>query len=253
MTLIPKTHPRAESLKIRQRLVDGFDQGLVAKEGLLAQGRGEAFDYLLGEETTRPARRAIKAAAATLLSAARPIISVNGNAAALCPKQLVQLARYADATLEVNLFYNNNIRKRKIFKTLKENGATNILGLTTSRLTELDGTDSERRFVDEYGMFIADVVVVPLEDGDRTQALRQTGKTVITFDLNPLSRTAQAANITITDNITRAITILIKDVKYLSKNKTKLKSIISNFDNRENLQESISIIQKNLTRRARHA
>ena len=61
MTLIPKSHPRAESLLIREKLVNGFDNGIVAKEGLLAHGRGEAFDYLLGEKTTNTAKNAIKA------------------------------------------------------------------------------------------------------------------------------------------------------------------------------------------------
>ena len=40
MQLIPKSHPRAKSLLIREKLVEGFDKGLVAKEGLLAHGRG---------------------------------------------------------------------------------------------------------------------------------------------------------------------------------------------------------------------
>ena len=44
MHVIPKSHPRAKSLLIREKLINGFDNGLVAKEGLLAQGRGEAFD-----------------------------------------------------------------------------------------------------------------------------------------------------------------------------------------------------------------
>jgi len=52
MTLIPQSHPRAKSLQIRDMLVNGFDQGLVAKEGLMAHGRGETFDYLLGERTS---------------------------------------------------------------------------------------------------------------------------------------------------------------------------------------------------------
>ncbi len=252
MTDIPKSHPRAKSLEIRQRLVDGFDQGLVAKEGLLAQGRGEAFDYLLGEKTGRPARRAIRAAAATLLLATHPVISINGNVAALCPKQLIQLARCTDAHIEINLFYTNDARRRKIAKLFAEHGADKILGLDKSKLKSLDGTDSARRFVDEHGMYVADVVVVPLEDGDRTQALHKSGKTVITFDLNPLSRTAQTADITIIDNITRAITILIEETRHLS-NSTRLKKIVANFDNKKNLQESISQIQKNLTRRAAHA
>ena len=59
MSLIPKSHPRAKSLLIREKLVRGFDRGLVAKEGLLAHGRGEAFDYLLGEKTRKTAKLAI--------------------------------------------------------------------------------------------------------------------------------------------------------------------------------------------------
>jgi len=46
---IPKSHPRFVSLSIREKIVKGYNDGLVAKEGLLAHGRGEAFDYLIGE------------------------------------------------------------------------------------------------------------------------------------------------------------------------------------------------------------
>ena len=105
MTIIPKSHPRAKSLIIREKLVDGFDKGLVAKEGLLAQGRGEAFDYLLGEITGKAAQKAIKAASVLLLQAQKPVISVNGNIAALCSKELVKLAKITSSKLEVNLFY----------------------------------------------------------------------------------------------------------------------------------------------------
>ncbi len=82
MSLNPKSHPRAKSLYIREKLVDGFDNGLVAKEGLMAHGRGETFDYLLGEKTSKYAQKAISAAAALLVSASYPVISVNGNVAA---------------------------------------------------------------------------------------------------------------------------------------------------------------------------
>ena len=47
-----KSHPRLDSLLIREKLVKGFDNNLVAKEGLL-HGRGETFDYLLGEKTSK--------------------------------------------------------------------------------------------------------------------------------------------------------------------------------------------------------
>jgi len=209
MPLIPKSHPRAKSLLIREKLVNGFDNGLVAKEGLLAQGRGEAFDYLLGEKTGKAAKQAIKAAAAQLLLAEIPVISVNGNIAALCPKQIVRLSKQIKAKLEVNLFYTNKKRQQAIIRTLKKNGAREVLGTSLTSSTKLSGIDSARRIVDKNGIFAADVVVVPLEDGDRTLALRKAGKTVITFDLNPLSRTSQTANITIVDNVTRAIDLLI--------------------------------------------
>ncbi len=254
MPLIPKSHPRAKSLLIREKLVDGFDRGLMAKEGLLAQGRGEAFDYLLGEKTGKAASQAIKAAAAQLLVAETPVISVNGNIAALCPKQIVKLSNQIKAKLEVNLFYTNEKRKQAIVKTLKKNGANEILGAKNTSSKKLPGIDSARRIVDKDGIFVADVVVVPLEDGDRTMALRKAGKTVITFDLNPLSRTSQTANITIVDNVTRGIDLLINESKKLSKkNQKSLLKIIDEFDNKQNLRENVIEIKNNLTRRAKIA
>ena len=254
MSLIPKSHPRAKSLLIREKLVEGFDNGLVAKEGLLAHGRGEAFDYLLGEKTGKATLQAIRAAAAQILVAEMPVISVNGNIAALCPKQIVKLSKQIKAKLEVNLFYVNEKRKQAIIKTLKKNGANEILGSKITSFKKLPGIDSARRIVDKDGIFVADVVIVPLEDGDRTMALRKAGKTVITFDLNPLSRTSQTANITIVDNVTRAIDLLINESKKLSKkNKKSLQKIIDDFDNKKNLKENIIQIKNNLTRSAKIA
>ena len=137
MSLIPKSHPRAKSLFIREKLVKGFDEGLVAKEGLLAQGRGEAFDYLLGEKTGKLAKKAIRSAAAQLLLAERPVISVNGNIAALCPKEIVKLSKQIKAKIEVNLFYANKIRKQAIIKTLKKSGAKEILGSNINTSTKV--------------------------------------------------------------------------------------------------------------------
>jgi len=254
MSLIPKSHPRAKSLLIREKLVTGFENGLVAKEGLLAQGRGEAFDYLLGEKTNKSAKLAIRAAAAQILLANFPVISVNGNIAALCPKEIIRLANISKAKIEVNLFYTNKKRKQNIIKTLKKNGAKEILGINHDSSTILSGLDSARRIVDKNGIFVADVVIVPLEDGDRTIALKKYGKRVITFDLNPLSRTSQTANITIVDNVTRAIELLTITCKKLSKkNKKTLEKIVNNFNNKKNLSDSIIEIRNNLTRRLRNA
>ena len=250
MTLIPQSHPRAKSLQIREMLVNGFDQGLVAKEGLMAHGRGETFDYLLGERTSISAKKAIKAAAITLLSASYPVISVNGNIAALCPKEIVHLSRVIHAKIEVNLFYANDKRKKNIEKILKKHGAKEILGINRKSSRSISTLDSARRFIDKDGIYLADVVLVPLEDGDRTQALRKIKKIVITFDLNPLSRTSQTANITIVDNVIRGMKELINLTKTLSKKKNIQ---MNKFDNKKNLSQSVIEIKKHLTRRLSNA
>ena len=95
----------------------------MAKEGLLAHGRGEAFDYLIGEKTSKSAKEAIKAAAFMLKNAENSVISVNGNFAALCPKEIVQLAKTTNSKIEVNLFYSSEKRKRAITKILRKSGA----------------------------------------------------------------------------------------------------------------------------------
>ena len=69
---IPPGHPRAESLQTREKLIEQCGKGVVTPAGLVAHGRGEAFDYLLGEKTTEPALKAIEAAAAALLMAEKP-------------------------------------------------------------------------------------------------------------------------------------------------------------------------------------
>jgi len=241
---IPKSHPRYLSLQIREKLIDGFNNNLVAKEGLLAHGRGEAFDYLIGEKTTKSAKNAIKAAASMLNQAQKSVISVNGNFAALCPKEIIQLAKITDSKIEVNLFYSSEKRKKAISKILKKYGANEIFGMDKKQSTKLKGIDSARRIVDKSGIFSADVVLVPLEDGDRTITLKKAKKTVITFDLNPLSRTAQTADVTIVDNVTRAMKLLV------SESRKSRKQII--FDNKKNLKSTILEIRKNLERRAKN-
>jgi len=243
--LIPKSHPRATSLHIRERLVSGYKSGLVVEEGLLAHGRGEMFDYLIGEKTSKYSLQAIKAASEALILAKSPVISVNGNFAALCPKEIVQLAKIINAKIEVNLFYANEKRKKNIAKVLKKYGAKEILGLDPKYSRTIPKLDSARRIVDERGIFSADVVLVPLEDGDRTIALKKFGKKIITFDLNPLSRTAQTADITIVDNVIRGMKILIDH----SRKNIKKKNILRiKFDNKKNLSESINLVKKNLRR-----
>lgn len=223
-------------------LVDGFRRGLVVPEGLIAHGRGEAYDYLLGERTTETAQRAIKAAAAMLLLSSRPVISVNGNTAALCANTVVELAKVAGASIEVNIFYRTEKREMAIKAELELHGAKRVLGVGSKASARIPEIQSERRRVDPDGIYAADTVLVPLEDGDRTEALIRMNKTVITIDLNPLSRTSRAANITIVDNVVRAMPALVEAARKL-RGTMSLKKITDNYDNCKNLQESLKIIK----------
>ena len=245
---VPPDHPRAESLHIREKLVENHQTNVVATAGLIAHGRGEAFDYLLGEKTTEPALKAIRAAAASFILAAKPVISVNGNVAALVSKDIVQLAQVTDAKIEINLFYRSIKREIAIKNLLRKAGAKEVLGVGESASSRIPELGSERRRVDPKGILTADVVFVPLEDGDRTEALIEMGKKVITIDLNPLSRTAQKATITIVDNVVRAIPRLIETVKELKTNTIKAHEVLQRFDNSRNIAKSISMIKERLSK-----
>jgi 4-phosphopantoate--beta-alanine ligase len=87
MTKIPKSHPRYASLMTREKIVSGVEKGITSMHGLIAQGRGEAWDYLIGEKTNGFSLAAIDAGTAMLLLAEHPVISINGNVAALVPKK----------------------------------------------------------------------------------------------------------------------------------------------------------------------
>ena len=186
---VPESHPRYFSLKLRDAIVAGVESGITSIHGLIAHGRGEAFDYLIGESTQPFAIEACRAAATMLVLAQAPVISVNGNAAALVPEGLVALGNALGAPLEVNIFHSSSEREHAIRDHLFAHGAPRVLEPTEE--AQLPGIESNRRFVHPDGIYRADVVFVPLEDGDRCEALRRMGKDVITVDLNPASRTAR--------------------------------------------------------------
>lgn len=235
--MIPNSHPRSKSLQTRHALIEGMKKNIVAESGLIAHGRGEAFDYLLGEKTHDFAVEAIHAAAALLKTAIVPVISVNGNTAILCGKEMVEFSNKTGIPLEINLFYRRPERYVAIKEHLLNLGAKTVLGADESEFKELPGLESFRRVVDRRGIFIADVVFVPLEDGDRTEALVRLGKKVITVDLNPLSRTALAADVSIVDNIQRVFPIL--DQKYHELTEDEAKKIVGQFDNQSILKRSL--------------
>ncbi|MBN2111188.1 MAG: phosphopantothenate/pantothenate synthetase [Methanosarcinaceae archaeon] len=244
MTGIPRDHPRYESLITREKIVEGVHMGITSHQGLGAQGRGEAFDYLIGERTTGSAAVAERAAVAWILRASNPVISVNGNTAALVPESLVALADVTGATLEVNLFHRSDARVHRIIEHLRAHGAGKVLGSRGDRRLDLS---HDRGIVDEEGIFSADVVLVPLEDGDRCQKLVEMGKTVISIDLNPLSRTSLSSTVSVIDNVTRALQNMIqfaKDMK--SDSQENLQGIIDSYDNRKVINDALYAIHERL-------
>ncbi len=89
---------------------------------------------------------------------------------------------------------------------------------------------------------------MPLEDGDRTEALRRMGKTVIAIDLNPLSRTSRAASITIVDNVVRAIPNMVRFAEEMrAMSRDELISVVKGFNNEENLRAALMFIRDRLT------
>lgn len=231
---VPKSHPRYRSLMTREKLVEGFRGGLVVPQGLIAQGRAEAFDYLLGERTIAPALQAEKVVAAYLALARRPVISVNGNVAALAPREVVKLAGAIQARIEVNLFYRTEERVRRVAAHLGMAGARGVLG--TRPHARIPGLKSRRALCSREGIYSADVILVPLEDGDRTQALVKMGKTVLAIDLNPLSRTSQDATVAVVDEITRALLNITKFVGRMKENADAAERAIHSYDRAANLR-----------------
>ncbi|NMB77515.1 MAG: phosphopantothenate/pantothenate synthetase [Methanomicrobiales archaeon] len=231
--MIPKDHPRYKSLVTREMLGNAAKKGIVAMEGLTAHGRGEAFDYLLGERTTDSARLAERTAAALLRTARHPVISVNGNTAALAAREIADLQKASGALVEVNLFHRTEERVRLLEGVLRDGGADVFSG-PAERLLPLS---HDRAFCRREGMYTADVILVPLEDGDRAEALVGMGKTVIAIDLNPLSRTARKATLTVVDELTRALPEITQACRELAPDECS--RLVASLDNHYLLQEAI--------------
>ena len=244
MTEIPKDHPRHESLLAREKVAAGVKMGITSIQGLISQGRGETFDYLIGERSTESALYAERAAVAAILLAKKPVISINGNVAALTPERVVSLADITGAKIEVNLFHRTETRVHLIIEQMKAKGAGEVLGKNPDASIELS---SGRRLIERRGIYTADVVLIPLEDGDRCEKLVEMGKTVITIDLNPLSRTSRKATISIVDNLTRALDNMVKFAREIKQErKDELVKLIMTYDNKRVLSEAISEIQEHL-------
>ena len=248
---VPESHPRYASLMARKKMTDAAAAGMLAESALIAHGRGEAFDYLLGEKTCDAAEKAIRETSARMKSAERCVISVNGNAVALAGMELIVCAAVLNCPVEVNIYYRTPARMEALLSALevqKKQAAqlypeiadristVPILGANPDgRIPNLEGP---RANCHSNGILSADVILVPLEDGDRCEALIAMGKTVCVIDLNPLSRTARTASVTIVDELTRCVPILLKRLMEDGA------SLDDHWDNEKNLQDSLEVMRK---------
>ena len=259
MVEVPESHPRKKSLLSRQKIVDATKNGLLADSAMIAHGRGEAFDYLLGEKTSNSARLAIKESASRLIESDNPVISVNGNTAVLAGKSLIRVAAVLNCPIEVNIYYRTEERMSKLNSFLEkqkeivsqEKNPDNWIGDWNNAVKSvkilgkegdgrIQGLEGPRSICSSQGIEKADVILVPLEDGDRCEALVNLGKQVLVVDLNPLSRTAKMATITIVDEISRAAELLLE---YAINKEEKS----AEWNNQGILNDALKIIAENST------
>ena len=254
MAEIPDSHPRKSSLMSRQRMVEASRRGLLAESAMIAHGRGEAFDYLLGERTSDSASLAIREAAARLLEADSPIISMNGNSTVLAGADAIKIAAILGCPVEVNIYYRTERRVESLISELESMKEllvreasdsiresiieVEILGAEADG--RIQGLEGPRALCSARGIERADVVLVPLEDGDRCEALTSLGKQVIAVDLNPLSRTSRKATVTIVDEVSRAFRRLVSE---LSENPKS-----TDWDNDSSLVEALEIMSSSSLR-----
>jgi len=187
------------------------------------------------------------------------VISVNGNAVALAGADLIRCAAVLQCPIEINIYYRTperitalNSRLEKMRNEVSEGGAptgwngdwqtavanVTILGIhPDSKIPNLEGP---RANCCSDGIFNADVIFVPLEDGDRCEALMGMGKKMIVVDLNPLSRTAKKATVTIVDELMRMAPILLSDLI------NEISNAPPEWDNKANLDDSLAVMLSHL-------
>ena len=240
------SHPRYQSLLMRHRLEVAAKKGMLADSALIAHGRGEAFDYLLGEKTIESAMQATGYALSLMKNANSVVISLNGNTTALAGVELMKLANIIGCPVEVNIFYRTPKRMDALLGRLNEINLeydldVDILGAKPDAL--IPGLEGPRAKCCLSGIYSSEVILVPLEDGDRCEALVAMGKTVIVVDLNPLSRSSKMADVTIVDEISRVANNMLMMIK-----DGHLIDIKSPFDNEKSLHSALNLIGENIIR-----
>jgi len=242
--VVDPEHPRYESLMIRKKIAEAGAKGMLADSAMIAHGRGEAFDYLLGEQTIPSALDATREAAARLVKSSKPVLSLNGNAIALAGQEFLTIASQLGCPIEINIFYRTPQRMGALIGHLKMLNQKLDLdveimgGIPDARIPGLEGP---RGACQQNGIFEADTVLVPLEDGDRCEALMAMGKTVLVIDLNPISRSSRGCTVGIVDEVTRVAQNLIQFIPQ--------KPAATNWDNDRGLQSALDHIVETMSSR----
>ena len=169
-------------------------------------------------------------------------------------EQAIRAAAIIGCPVEVNIYYRTPERMEILISTL-ENLRLNVanqdppLGWDDSQWPDIvnsvdilggdadgriEGLEGPRSICSSRGIEAADAVLVPLEDGDRCEALVGLGKQVLVIDLNPLSRTARMAHVTIVDEVSRAMAELCIALSE--------KTQVSQWDNGQALRDALAIM-----------
>jgi len=240
--IVDPAHPRYESLMIRKKVAEAGAKGMLADSAMIAHGRGEAFDYLLGEQTIPSALEATREVAARLVRAQRPVLSLNGNAIALASQEFLTIASQLGCPIEINIFYRTPERMGALIGHLKM--LNTKLGLDVEILggvpdARIEGLEGPRGACQSDGIFRSDTILVPLEDGDRCEALVAMGKEVLVIDLNPLSRSSRGGTVGIVDEVTRVAKNLIQMIPE--------KPPVTDWDNNKSLQSALDHITTSMS------
>ena len=120
----------------------------------------------------------------------------------------------------------------------KEGIDVEILGMNPN--AKIPGLEGPRANCCREGILDSDVILVPLEDGDRCEALVAMGKTVIVIDLNPFSRSAKRGTLTIVDELSRVVNNMLEFDEPL------LEVALDDWDNKENLKQALEHINDSI-------
>ena len=174
------------------------------------------------------------------------LLAIDGRCAAGKTTLTTELAEQWDCNvIHMDDFYlpfrdRTPERMEKLISYMESKGAKNVLGRDPD--TRIPGLNHDRALCTQEGVGSSDVIVVPIEDGDRAEALVAMGKKVISLDLNPLSRTSRMATVPISDEISRALANITAYVKELRGKDAEIDALISSYSARKTREGEIEAI-----------